>query len=358
MRIVVIGATGNVGSALVRTLVDEGHEVVGAARRLPEEDLYGAQWQQLDITSDDLVPVLRGADAVVHLAWMIQPTRDLGVLRGVNVDGTSRLLDAIVEAGVPALVYASSIGAYSPRKGPYPVDESWPTHGVASSSYSRQKAYVERMLDAFEAANPDVRVVRLRPALIFQPESASEQRRLFAGALLPRTLLRPGVLPVVPRLTNVTFQAVHADDIADAYRRAVVSDERGAFNVATDDVLTTADVADLLEARSFPFPWRIARAAATATWRLRLHPLSPGWLDMARWAPLLDSSRVRSVLGWEPQHSGKEALRAILRGIARGTGEATPTLKADREDRDVADELRTRQGAEYSTDPETEVSRV
>lgn len=358
MQVVVLGATGNVGIAVVRALMADPtvERVVGVARRVPDRAVAGARWHTADITSDDLAPVLAGASAVVHLAWLIQPSRSPQRLWQVNVDGTGRVLDAVAAAGVPAFVYASSVGAYSPGPGDgAAVDETWPTHGIATSEYSRQKAYVERMLDTFEARRDATRVVRLRPGLIFQREAASEQARLFLGPLVPRSLLRPGVLPVFPHLTGVRFQAVHADDVADAYRRAVVGDARGAFNVAADPVLTTRDVAEVVGARAVRVPLRAVRAAAAATWHLRLHPVSPGWVDLAVRCPVLDSSRARRELGWEPRHDARATIAEALEGIAGGRGGPTPTLSEDRLAARAAG-LATGQGARYAADDAAEVS--
>lgn len=351
MRVVVLGATGNVGHAVVEQLAasPEVDDVIGVARRPPETPLVGGPvtWHPADIATDDLVPLFRRADVVVHLAWLIQPGRDLERLWAVNVDGTDRVLRAVADAGVGALVYASSIGAYSPGPDDRRVDESFPTNGIATSSYSRQKAYVERMLDAFEGEHPTVRVVRLRPGLIFSRDAAEQQRRFFVGALLPRRVLRPGVLPVVPHLPDVRFQALHTDDVADAYRRAVVADVRGAFNVAAEPVLSTRDVADILGARPLGVPHRLARWGAAATWHLRLHPVEPGWVDLALRSPVMDTTRVREELGWTPRHDAHDALRAVLHGIAAGTGADTPTLAPGRR----VESLRTGHGARYSTDP-------
>jgi UDP-glucose 4-epimerase len=143
MRVVVTGATGNVGVAVVRALAGapQVNTVVGLARRTPDRQEPGVEWVACDIVTDDLSAAFRGADAVVHLAWLIQPSRDLRRLWQVNVEGTVRVLDAVERAGVPSLVYASSVGAYSPgHPDGTPVDESWPTHGIATSAYSREKA--------------------------------------------------------------------------------------------------------------------------------------------------------------------------------------------------------------------------
>src|SRR5438067_6168454 len=181
MRVVVVGATGNVGTSTVRALVNDPavDSIVGLARRLPSSQAAGVEWRKADVCSSDLVSHFRGADAVVHLAWLIQPSRDLSVTHAVNVDGSARVFEAVAAAGVPALVYASSVGAYSEGPKDRLVDESWPADGIPSSFYSRQKAEVEQLLDAFEATHPDVRSVRLRPGLIFKRGASSELRRYF-----------------------------------------------------------------------------------------------------------------------------------------------------------------------------------
>ncbi len=353
MRVVVVGGTGNVGLAVTRALTADRRfgEVTVVARRRTSALPAGARMVAADVATADLRSVVAGADAVVHLAWLIQPSRSLDVQQLVNIDGTARLLDAVVAEGVPTLAVASSVGAYSPRSSTDPVDESWPTHGVATSAYSRQKAYVERMLDDFEARHPDIRVARLRPGLVFQAEAAAEQKRYFAGPLLPRVILRPGVLPLFPHLSGVYFQAVHADDVADAFVRTLLSDLRGAINVATDQVLSTRDIAVLLNARTVPVPFALARWWVDVAWRLRLHPLEGGWLDLAAQCPILDSSRARDELGWAPRHDGRTALRAVVRGIANGSAGPTPPLAPRPLSAELTEALRTGMGADASADP-------
>src|SRR5581483_5612598 len=175
MRVVLVGATGNLGTSVLEALSGDEtvEEIIGVARRRPRQTYPRTRFVHADITHSDLVPVFRGADAVIHLAWLIQPGRDEQLTRSVNVDGSERLLRAVVEAGVPALLYASSVGAFSPGPKDRLVDETWPTDGIASSFYSRHKAEVERLLDTFEREHPYVRVVRLRPGLIFKRSAAT-----------------------------------------------------------------------------------------------------------------------------------------------------------------------------------------
>src|SRR5918995_2866410 len=138
MRVVVVGATGNVGTSVLRSLVDEERvaSVLGLARRVPNLSMPKVEWAEADVTRDDFAPHLRDADAVVLLSWLIQPSRDLNKLWMVNVEGTMRVARAAKDASVPALLYASSVGTYSPGPKDRRVDESWPTGGVAGSYYA------------------------------------------------------------------------------------------------------------------------------------------------------------------------------------------------------------------------------
>ena len=328
MRVVVVGATGNVGTSLLHALAedDQVESVLGLARRRPERLRPKVEWAEADVTRSDLTPLFRGADVVVHLAWAIQPSRDGVALRAINVEGSARVFRAVGDAKVPALVYASSIGAYSPGPKDRRVDETWPTGGIASSFYAVHKAETERLLDRFEAEHPEVRTVRLRPGLIFKRQAASEIRRYFAGPFLPSPLVRRGLIPVVPDIPRLRFQAVHSHDIGEAYRRAVVGDVRGAFNVAAEPVLDPDELARILGARKVPAPATIVRGAANLTWRLRLQPTPPGWVDMALAVPLMDTSRARDELGWVPRHSAADALLDLLGGLREEAGDDTPPL--------------------------------
>ena len=343
MRVVVVGATGNAGTSLLSALAEDAvvDSVLGVARRRPELAVAKTEWATADIASDDLVPLFRGADAVVHLAWTIQPSHDLRRLWQINVEGSTRLFRAVGEAGVPALVYASSVGAYSRGPKDRAVDESWPTAGIQTSFYARHKAEVERRLDRFERESPSTRVVRLRPGLIFKREAAEGIRRLFAGPFLVNPLLRPSLIPIVPNIPRLRFQAVHSLDVGDAYRRAVVDDARGPFNVAADPVLDPPVLARVLGARLVPFPVGLARGVAALTWRLHLQPTPPGWVDLALGVPVLDTTRAREELGWRPRRSSTEALLELLEGFREGAGADTPPLSPETTGPARVEELKT-----------------
>lgn len=373
MRVVVVGASGNVGTSVLRALVREPAvtSVVGIARRVPRADGSStvtfphdaAEWVRVDLT-DTADAVVRGldrafagADAVVHLAWAVQPSHDERHLRRVNVGGSRAVVDAVVRNRVAHLVVASSVGTYS--RGPadgHLVDETWPVDGVPTSSYSVHKAEVERMLDALEVTQPGIVVTRLRPALMFQRDAGSEIAGLFLGG--PATLaLRaaagtPGKVlgglmrgwssvggpppepgddgarfPLLPFPAGVTVQALHTEDAGEAFRAAIVGRHPGAFNLAPDDVLTAQDMADLLAGgRLVELPLGLVRTVLAGAWRVRLAAIDEGWFDLGTSIPNLDSSRARSVLRWTPRRTSREAVLEVVDAIVDKARTSTPPL--------------------------------
>jgi UDP-glucose 4-epimerase len=329
VRVVVTGATGNVGTSVIAALAgdDRVEEIVGIARRAPDHEPPRTRWVRADIVTDALEPQFAGADVVIHLAWLIQPSRDLDTLRAVNVDGSRRVFEAAAAAGAGALVHASSIGVYSPGPNAPRVDESWPREGIQSSFYSRHKAEAEHILDAVERDAPQLRVVRLRPGLIFKRDAAQEIRRYFIGPFLPSPLLRRELLPVLPVPPQLAVQAVHSLDVGEAYRLAALEPHaRGAYNVAAEPVLDVPALAHALGARPVPVPARVLRAAADAAWRLRITPTPPGWLDLGLGVPMMDTTRIREELGWTPRHDAESALLELLDGLRERAGADTPPL--------------------------------
>jgi nucleoside-diphosphate-sugar epimerase len=329
MRVVVVGATGNVGTSVVTALqaAPEVSSIVGVARRLPEAGDSSIDWVSADIVSADLRPVFCDADAVIHLAWAIQPARDRHRTYQTNVIGSRRVFRAAAEAGVPALVHASSVAAYSPGPKDRRVDEQWETHGCDLSFYSRDKAEAELELDRFEREHPDVRTVRMRPGLIVKREAAAEIRRLFLGPFLPGSLVRPSLIPVLPLPRGLALQMLHTDDAAQAYVAAVVGDAHGAFNLAAEPVLDASTLGQVFGARVLPVPKRPVRTLLDAAYRLHLQPSEPGWLDMGMAVPTMETARARELLGWEPRHSATAALEDLVQGLNDNAGAETPPLR-------------------------------
>jgi nucleoside-diphosphate-sugar epimerase len=346
MHVVVTGATGNVGYALVKALVGEPRieQITGIARRPPQFDKspYDSgkfHWHTADVGRDELRGAFTDADAVVHLAWRFQPTRDAKVTWKANVVGTTRVMAAVAGAGVDRLVYASSVGAYSPAHGfdadnlsggsNEPVSEDHPTIALPVAAYGVQKSYLERAFDAFEANHPTIQVVRIRSAFVFQRLAALEQRRIFAGSLLPRRIVGNHRLPVLPVPRGLRFQTVHAEDLANAYVRSLLSPATGAFNIAASPLVDEPNLARVFSARTVGTSPNAVRLAMATAYRLHVVPSEPGLFELFMSLPVLSSQRAKDVLGWSPRHTSLDALTEFLDGLAAGEGAPTIPLAAD-----------------------------
>jgi UDP-glucose 4-epimerase len=328
VRVVVTGASGNVGSAVVERLGEapEVESIVGVCRRQHDWQPPKTQWRYADIATDDLEPIVEGADAVVHLAWLFHPMRAPQVTARNNAEGSRRVLDAVDKAAVPAVVVASSVGAYSAREGLDPVDESWPTNGVPAAAYSQEKACVERQCDAFESEHPDRRLVRLRPGFTFARRSATQQRRLFLGPLVPHALVKPGRLPVLPLPRDLRLQALDSRDVAEAYVQAVLRPVTGAFNIAADDGLGPRELAEVLGSRWVPTPERVMRTGLAAAFHSHAVPIAPGLFDLLMSVPVMSTARAHAELDWRPRHTSSDALRAFFAGLDHDSDVRTPPL--------------------------------
>jgi nucleoside-diphosphate-sugar epimerase len=340
VRIVVTGASGNVGSALLRRLVaDGGYDVLGIARRPPEPTggpagsatapFDAVQWRSVDLSREasslDLREAFAGADAVVHLAWGFQPSHDQAYLRELGEGGTARVLEAVAAADVPHLVHMSSVGAYSPKRDDEPVDESWPTGGVPSSWYSRSKSAAERLLDVHEAAYPERVLTRLRPGIIGQRTAGSALLRYALPGAVPSWVISH--VPVLPLDRRLVIPMVHSDDVADAIVRVLGAKVGGPFNLSAEPPVTTAVIASVLGATPVHVPSAVVRAAMSGAWHARLQQVDPGWLDLGFAVPLMDTARATAELGWRPTVDARAVLEETIAGMRDAASDDTPVLR-------------------------------
>jgi nucleoside-diphosphate-sugar epimerase len=339
LTVAVTGASGNVGTALLRRLTAPASGVAqirALARRHPPgiPPYRDVQWHLTDLghgaSESAVAQFLEGVDAVVHLAWALQPGRRPDYLHRVNVEGTRRVIRAAAAAGVAHFVHMSSIGAYAPGPVGYRVSEDWPTTGTPRSQYSRDKSETERVVREVGARHPEMAVTVVRPTLVLQPEAASEIGRYFLGPLvfgaariLPGGVARRLPLPL-PRLA-VSF--VHTDDVADALVRMLDRRTTGPFNLAAEPLMDSDALARTLGTRRIPAPATALRSVVQAAFTARLVPTEPGWLDMATRLPALKTDRARTLLDWTPAHRGDDVLAQFVAALGRGDGAPGPLLR-------------------------------
>jgi UDP-glucose 4-epimerase len=329
LTVAVTGPTGDIGKSVVRALesADGVERIIGMARRPFDPAEHGwkrATYRRGDVLDRGSVDELaRGADVVVHLAFIIFGGRE--ETHRVNLEGSRNVFEAAAAAPAKRLVYASSVAAYGFPEGDALLTEADEPRGTDRLYYSAQKAELEAALREAVSSSP-VDAYVFRPCIVAGADAptlvikAVDAIRL-GGRLRPlgRALgAIPGVRPVLPN-NGVPFQLVHHDDVAAAIAAAVVgAGPPGPYNLAGPGELTAADLARELGWHSVRIPR--ASVAATAEMLSRVPRLPPeaAWLNALRTPVLMDTSKARRELGWEPRHAAHETLRETVAAAREG----------------------------------------
>lgn len=328
LTIAVTGPTGEIGISAVSALErqPEVERILGMARRPFDAAAQGwtkTEYRQGDILDrgavDDLVS---SADVVVHLAYLIMGSREQS--RQINLTGTRNVFEATVAAQRPGrLVYTSSVAAYGYYPdNPVPITEDVPARGTPEHYYSAQKAECEALLRE-TTAESDLEVYVLRPCIVAGPKATiladlMPWRQLLGklpGALRGPFAAAQGLLPLVPD-PGLRIQLVHHDDVAEAIARAAIgAGSPGNYNIAGDGTVSVTQVARATGTRSVRVPAAAATAASALIARLPLVPAAAEWLHTARTPMIMDTSKAKQGLGWQPKHSADETLAEMAAAL-------------------------------------------
>lgn len=297
----VTGAVGTLGRRVVALLADDPDvERVVALDRLeaPAPPRTGVEPRCVDLTVEDLKPLLHDAEAVIHLASVFGPALDDddAVREGAEVQMARRLFEAAADVAVPTLIVLSSAAVYGAwANNPVPLTEDAPLRPNPECRFAVQRAEIERLAGEWALDQPTGRVVLVRAA----PLVADGHQSWFARAL--------AAAPAPVGADEPPAQYVHVDDVAsaiDVLRRSSVC---GPVNVAPDGWLSGEEVKALATGSpTLRAPARFAGRLATFRWRFRLAPTPPGVVPY-RWQPWVVANDKLRAEGWQPEHTNDEA---------------------------------------------------
>lgn len=320
LTVAVTGPTGEIGISAVTALEREPavEKIVGMARRPFDPTAHGwtkTTYQRGDILDRDAVDgLVADADVVIHLAFIIMGSRDESAR--INLQGTRNVFEATVAAPRPRrLVYTSSVAAYGYHSdNPVPITEDVPTRGSPEHYYSQQKAACEAALAEITDGS-SLEVFILRPCIVAGPHAPA-----LADAMpwnkLPAPLRAvskalPLWKPMVPD-PGFPLQLVHHDDVAAAIALAATAPAPpGAYNIAGEGLVTLSDVGKALGGRPVRVPAVAASAALAVLSRLPFVPSALEWLHVARTSVVMDTSKAKKDLGWQPTYTSAETLAAL-----------------------------------------------
>ena len=259
MKSLVTGATGFVGSAVVRRLLREDHRVRVLARA--GSDRRNLQGIDVEVVEGDLTDaaslarICDGCDAVFHVAadyrlWAPQPQQ----LYQTNVEGTRSLLEAVKRAGVPRMVYTSSVATLG-----IPVDGS-PGDEASAVSLDDMVGHYKRSKFLAEALVRDYAAQGL-PVVIVNPSTPIGPRDIKPTPT--GRIVRDAMSGRMPAYVDTGLNVVHVDDVADghwlAFRHGVVGERYilGGANLSLRELLF--EIADIVGRK--PPRWRLPHAA-------------------------------------------------------------------------------------------------
>jgi UDP-glucose 4-epimerase len=259
-----------------------------------------------DVTSDRVHAEFERfrPDAVVHLAFVVNPTRNDAQMHEVNVGGTKNVMRAAVACGARRFLVSSSAtsyGAFSDNA--VPMAEDFPLR-ARDYRYAKDKVAVEQLLVEFEQSNPDIVVSWTRPCMIYGQGVTNYLTNLILS----------GPLIVLPGGNNTEMQFVHLDDLGRATTEILASGKRGPFNVAPDDWFTLKSLAKLSGRWTIPIPFLACLGLGHAWWVCRLPVFHfPGnlWYFL-RYPWVVEPKRLKEELGFRFQHSSHDVLRMLL----------------------------------------------
>lgn len=323
LTVAVTGPTGTFGLALLPLLQqdDQVDRVIGIARRPfdpAERGWMKMEYRRGDVRdADALRSSFEGADVVVHLAFLIlSGSRE--TTQAINVEGTLNAFRAAAAVGARRFVYASSIAAYGfHRDNPIGITEDWATRPADRLFYAQEKAELEHLLQQEAAQHPETALYLLRPPVVLGPDAVGAKVSL--PVLLAPLLRGIGAawrhLPRLPALApDLPLQLIHQDDVAEALRLCVIgAGPPGAYNIAADDVVTGVDVARELGLRAVRVPGGPFAAVARAAAKLPYLPSGAQWVEAIGHPAIMDTTKAKTQLGWEPRHTAVESLRSTFR---------------------------------------------
>jgi UDP-glucose 4-epimerase len=314
MKYLITGGSGYIGGRLIELVTQqEDGEVVNLDIRPPAISRPGSRFVKMDIRDRGMRALVEAEqpDALVHLAFVLNPIRDEHTMYDIDVNGTQNVLDAASAAGTPHVLVASSTTAYGAwPDNPVPLTEDDPVRGMPGYEYARDKTEIDRLCQLWAARHPDRSMTIVRPTIVFGPNVDNYIVRFWQNS--PFVALVDGI--------DLDWQFVHEDDVVDAISRLLLERRAGIFNLTADGTVKLSEAAAIAGLKTRKVPYKVQRRIASAMWKLRLPRMEapPGQIEFLRYPWIASNEKIKSELDWTPRYTSRETFEITMR--AKGIG--------------------------------------
>lgn len=320
MTTLVTGATGFVGSAVVRCLLDAGHQVrVMVRAQSPRTNIQDLDVEIVtaDLTqTDTLLNAIKGCDILFHVAadyrlWV----RDSNVLYRVNVEGTRNLMQAAIDAGVSKIVYTSSVATLGLKSDGTPADENTPV------SFANMIGHYKRSKYLAEQAVQQMIAEQNLPAIIVNPSTPIGPRDIRPTPT--GRMVLDAACGRMPAYVDTGLNVVHVDDVAKGHLLALQHGQIGERYILGGHDMTLQQIFDIIAditdrtAPKIKLPHNlvlpIAYLSEAWAWLTR-GPEPRATVDGVRMSKKLmyfSSDKARQVLGYKPRPADEALSDAI-----------------------------------------------
>lgn len=302
-KVVITGIAGRLGRLLARALHrDPDIAVVGVDRRPFPGCPKDIKHVQVDLRSRKARDVFRAGDvaALIHMGVMHAPRASAAEVYSWNISGTSKLLEYAQAYRIPKVIVLSSANVY----GPMPQNAQFLTEEaplLAAQTFPKMRDLVEidHLASSFFWKAREIETVILRPVHI-----------LGGVQNAPSNYLR---LKRVPTLLGFDpmVQMIHESDVADAIIAALKPGARGIYNITGPGEVPLSVVLGELGRKTIPIPHPLAKPLWSAAWRIGFSTYPVAEFDFIRYVCMVDGSRAQRELGFRPQHTIRETIRAV-----------------------------------------------
>ncbi|MBO9472514.1 SDR family oxidoreductase [Shimia sp. R10_1] len=309
-RILITGAAGMVGSALLTELAKTSHDVIACDVMAPDNLPANARFHPMDVTTDAPLRVIARyqPEVIVHLASVVTPpkdsTRDLAY--AVDVGGTRSVVTAALAAGTKRLVVTSSGAAYGYHAdNPVPLRECDAIRGNKGFAYAHHKRLVEEFLSDVRENAPQLEQVVLRVGTVLGRGTDNQITDLFHK---PRLLAVQG--------SDSPFVFVWNCDLARILLRAATDGPEGIFNVAGDGALSVDDLSEIMGKPVLRLPAWLLRVALCVARPLGLSQYGPEQVRFLQYRPVLSNAALKRDFGYTPEKSSREVFEFWKRSLS------------------------------------------